>query len=395
MSLTTGPAASTAGAPASLDLAEGLRDRRTYLQELDCIRGLAILLVFLFHAWGLSGLQVPGNPTPGIGFIAGGNTGVTLFFVLSGFLLSLPWLRHAADPGQPKPLLGAYFKARALRIVPLYYVALLITWLLTGDTATITRAALFQFVGFQAFPYSVVWWTLVTEIQFYLLLPLGMLLWTAGPRGRLCCIVLLLTWAAAYTALVVVGEMAGGKTFLLSKSLFARAPAFLIGIAAAAAWLRLADAPVLRQRSRLVAGLSLALLLLALALLERILLAVTQMAKGAAEVSWHLHHSYEAALWAVVILCLLLGQLPAKRLLVNNALAVVGKLSYSLYLLHVPVLFYLIYPLRESMGPEAYQASVWLYLVPAAALALALALSLASYHWVEKPFLRRKRALPV
>jgi peptidoglycan/LPS O-acetylase OafA/YrhL len=241
----------------------------------------------------------------------------------------------------------------------------------------------------------VVWWTLVTEIQFYLLLPLGMLLWTAGPRGRLCCIVLLLAWAAAYTALVVTGEMAGGKTFLLSKSLFARAPAFLIGIAAAAAWLRLADAPVLRQRSRLVAGLSLALLLLALALLERILLAVTQMAKGAAEVTWHLHHSYEAALWAVVILCLLLGQPPAKRLLVNNALAVVGKLSYSLYLLHVPVLFYLIYPLRESMGPETYQASAWLYLVPAAALVLSLALSLASYHWVEKPFLRRKRALPV
>ena len=37
----------------TLDLAEGLRDRRRYLRELDCARGLAILLVFLFHALSL------------------------------------------------------------------------------------------------------------------------------------------------------------------------------------------------------------------------------------------------------------------------------------------------------------------------------------------------------
>ena len=64
-------------------------------------------------------------------------------------------------------------------------------------------------------------------------------------------------------------------------------------------------------------------------------------------------------------------------------------------MVHVPVLFYLIYPMRESMGAAAYHASGWLYLVPMVALALSLALSLASYQWLEKPFLRRKRALPV
>ncbi|MDP5063699.1 MAG: hypothetical protein NWQ24_03405, partial [Haliea sp.] len=72
-----------------------------------------------------------------------------------------------------------------------------------------------------------------------------------------------------------------------------------------------------------------------------------------------------------------------------------GKLSYSLYLLHVPVLFYLIYPLREAMGQVAYQASAWLYIMPAAALGISLVLALCSYQWLEKPFLRRKRALPV
>lgn len=379
----------------TLDLAEGLRDRRRYLRELDCARGLAILLVFLFHAWGLSSLQLPGSPTPGLSLIAGGNTGVTLFFVLSGFLLSLPWLRHAADATQPKPLLAAYFKARALRIVPLYYVALLLTWLLTGNTATVARAALFQFVGFQAFPYSVVWWTLVTEVQFYLLLPVGMVLWTGGRWPRLLCIALLLAWAACYANLVLFGELASDKSFLLTKSVFARAPAFLAGIAAAAIWLRLLQGSALSRQRPLARWGVLLLLLTALVLLERLLLAVTQMGTGAAESSWHIHHSYEAALWAVIMLCLLLGDLPAKGLLVNRGLAIVGKLSYSLYLVHVPVLFYLIYPMRESMGAAAYHASGWLYLVPMVALALSLALSLASYQWLEKPFLRRKRALPV
>ena len=379
----------------TLDLAEGLRDRSTYLRELDCARGWAILLVFLFHAWGISGLELPASPIPGLALIVGGNTGVTLFFVLSGFLLSLPWLRHAADLKQPKPLLGPYLQARALRIVPLYYIALLLTWLLTGDSATVVRAALFQFVGFQAFPYSVVWWTLVTEVQFYVLLPLGMALWIGGRRARLCCIGLLLAWLAAYTALVLYGEMATGKSFLLTKSLFARAPAFLMGIVAAAAWLHWSADPRLTRYKSLTGKLSLVILLGALVLLERVLLAVAQMGKGQAEVTWHIHHSYEALLWAVVILCLLLGPMPAKRLLVNRTIAVTGKLSYSLYLLHVPVLFYLIYPLREAMGQVAYQASAWLYIMPAAALGISLVLALCSYQWLEKPFLRRKRALPV
>lgn len=47
--------ASTSFAPA-LDLTEGVRDPVHYLRELECLRGLAILLVFPFHAWGISGL---------------------------------------------------------------------------------------------------------------------------------------------------------------------------------------------------------------------------------------------------------------------------------------------------------------------------------------------------
>lgn len=378
----------------ALDLTEGVRDPGRYLHELECLRGLAILLVFLFHAWGISGLQWPDQPVPGLALLAAGNTGVTLFFVLSGFLLSLPWLRYWLHPGQRKPSVWQYLKARAMRILPLYYFALAVAWLATGDTSTVAQAAAFQFVGFSAFPYSVVWWTLVTEVQFYLLLPLLMSLWISGRRGRWACAALLLAWAWAYLNLVLQANPAvSEKTFFFTKSVFARLPAFLLGIAAAVIYLRASTwEPVNRQPTAWRYS-GLLLMLAALLLLERVLARVATMSDTQAELQWHLHHSWEAALWATVMLCLLLCRLPGARLLVNPTLAIAGKLSYSLYLVHVPVLFYLIYPLRERLGVEQFLASWWLYSAGAVALLTSLLLSWASYRLIERPFLRLKRRL--
>ena len=385
--------ASTSFAPA-LDLTEGVRDPGHYLRELECLRGLAILLVFLFHAWGISGLQWPEQPAPGLGFITAGNTGVTLFFVLSGFLLSLPWLRCWLQPGQRRPSVSRYIQARVMRILPLYYFALAVTWLVTGATGTVVRAAVFQFVGFDAFPYSVVWWTLITEVQFYLLLPLLMSLWISGRPGRWICAALLAAWATAYFSLVLQADPErAARGFFLTKSVFARLPAFLLGIFAAAIYLRASSwGCVIRQANGWRYG-GLLLTLASLLLLERVLARVATMGDKHAELLWHLHHTWEAALWAVIMLCLLLCRLPGARLLVNQALAVAGKLSYSLYLVHVPVLFYFIYPLKERLGAEQFHNSWWLFGISAAALLLSLLLSWASYSLIERPFLRMKRRL--
>ena len=390
----------TAVTPAStqlvsaVNLTEGVREPSHYLHELECLRGLAILLVFLFHAWGISGLQWPAQPAPGLGFIAAGNTGVTLFFVLSGFLLSLPWLRYWLIPGQRQPSVLHYLQARAMRILPLYYCALAITWLATGNTETVARAAIFQFVSFSAFPYSVVWWTLVTEVQFYVLLPLLMSLWISGRRGRWMCAVLLAAWAAAYFSLVLQADPErAAASFLLTKSVFARLPAFLLGIVAAAVYLRASQWQCVSRQTPAWRYGGLLLTLASLFLLEYVLGRVATMGDKQAELQWHLHHTWEAALWSTVMLCLLLSRLPGAHLLLNPALAITGKLSYSLYLVHVPVLFYCIYPIRGRMGLEAFQQSWWLYGVGISALLLSLLLSWISFILIERPFLRMKRRL--
>jgi len=150
---------------------------------LDGLRGLAILLVFIFHYGG--GLQSTDPAQRVVGYFTQFSwSGVVLFFALSGFLItgSLWETRHTITH-----LLNFYAR-RALRILPLYTLALLavaVAALATGARFTQLRPLL-VFVGFlQNYPHLSSYalktpsplplyhfWTLAVEEQFYLLWPL-------------------------------------------------------------------------------------------------------------------------------------------------------------------------------------------------------------------------------
>lgn len=76
-------------------------------------------------------------------------------------------------------------------------------------------------------------------------------------------------------------------------------------------------------------------------------------------------------------------------------MAITGKLSYSFYLVHVPILFYMIYPIREGMGQEQYIESPWLFITPALALLLSILVSYITYRLIELPFLNMKHRLTI
>ncbi len=88
----------------------------------------------------------------------------------------------------------------------------------------------------------------------------------------------------------------------------------------------------------------------AVILLAIVLKQAADMGDQTAKQIWHIHHTYEAVLWAVLILALLLCKLPGKQLLINRPMAITGKLSYSIYLNHVPILFFMIYTQRGVHG---------------------------------------------
>ena len=370
----------------SVELHAGLREGTGYLLPLECLRGVAILLVFLFHAWGISGLGTPDSPGLLLSFILSGSTGVTLFFVLSGFLLFLPWI----ETGGQQPSVRRYYVARVLRIVPLYAFAIAVAVVVTGQWEVGLRAAGFQFVGFELFPFSAVWWTLTTEFQFYLLLPLFGLAWQRRGPWRWLVVVCLLAWLVAYCVVFVLRPEA--KTvfsYWLTKSLFGRLPAFLIGMAAALIFVRFLRAGA---GQRVAGTVGLVLAVLTTALLGVVLRQAAVLGDWLAEWSWHLHHTWEALLWTLLVLLCLNG-FTGLALLVNRAWAVLGKLSYSFYLWHVPVLYYLIDPIKTGLGEDGYRQSIWLWLIPLAAFLLTVLLSYVSYRWIELPFLNLKRQL--
>src|SRR5262249_43687782 len=84
-----------AGAPAQL---VGLRRSSAFIPELESVRGIAVLLVFTFHVDSFARFpySVVQSTPLSLAFVRAGFTGVDLFFVLSGFLLSLPFLADAA-----------------------------------------------------------------------------------------------------------------------------------------------------------------------------------------------------------------------------------------------------------------------------------------------------------
>src|SRR5947209_5326888 len=156
--------------------------KRNSIAVLDGVRAIAILMVIVFHINRITGDSLwnqVANPLASSVATAGG-TGVTLFFVLSGFLLFMPFAK-ALLFDTPWPLARVFYLRRVLRIMPGYYVSLFLL-ILFMHPEYLQRDHLKDLLLFLTFfmdssqatfrqlngPY----WTLATEWQFYMLLPL-------------------------------------------------------------------------------------------------------------------------------------------------------------------------------------------------------------------------------
>src|SRR2546422_5850087 len=144
---------------------------------LTSLRFLAALLVFVYHFQPRSGvLKV---------VIGQGHVGVGLFFVLSGFLITL---RYFPDRARGEFRMGEYFLRRAARILPLYYTVFIMSlYLASGEVSfgdrlpewTLTQALFGESLHLFAIPTS---WSLTVEECFYALAPLLFLAIAAAQR---------------------------------------------------------------------------------------------------------------------------------------------------------------------------------------------------------------------
>jgi peptidoglycan/LPS O-acetylase OafA/YrhL len=383
----------------------GMWRARTFIPELESMRGIAVLLVFSFHVDRYVLLVRTDDPSLLYSFVRMGHTGVDLFFLLSGFLLSLPFIAYGLG-GKPVSL-RAYFARRALRILPLYWAAVIFAAVMKASTIGDLAHAIPYLLFLNGFglasgdfrPYSDSgWWSLATEAQFYVLLPLlGFCLRTR--RGRLVGIALLALYTVAYVAMVTrqFGMPNVAAQMAMLTSVLARGPLFLCGISAAALYYTRGE--LIRTRLARVAwlrnggadALFIACVVALGVFLQRIYAIGPERQMRPPDQPWHIGNGL---LWACILLVILLFPLRSKLAICNSVLSRIGVLSYSIYMIHAPFMQYALYGARQLMKPVGLFDSLSATWAVVAVLAVCCyGLSTLTYRYIEKPFLTRKAKL--
>lgn len=163
------------------------RDLVRVFPALDAVRAVGALMVLVTHVafWtGSYDFDVWGT------FLSRLDAGVALFFVLSGFLLSRPFVLQARG-GRTHPPLGNYLWKRGLRVLPVYWIVGVVALLTVQDNADADLVDWLQMLTLtdlylaDSIPAGITQtWSLATEVAFYALLPLLMVAWNRVTRGR-------------------------------------------------------------------------------------------------------------------------------------------------------------------------------------------------------------------
>ncbi len=323
--------------------------------------------------------------------------GVTLFFVLSGFLLSRPWF-VAAALGRDEPSSRHYLWKRALRILPLYWVVVVTAFLVdpANSDATwqdwVSHLTLTQLYRPELLASSLTqMWSLCTEVAFYLVLPLICLAFI-GRRGNGLRLPRVLVGAGALTVggvvwQVVVAQIPGYRAHY-AQWLPGYLPWFMVGLVFAAVSADLAVRPREHLLDRLghdLIGcwiLATALFALACSPLAgpRLLLTPGGWEAGAKVVLY-------GAAGAFFVLPLVFGPERegwARRQLTGPVPFWLGEVSYGVFAIHMLVLNLVF----RALGLEVFHGRF--LTVAVLTLGTTLVLATISFYLFEKPVLRLK-----
>jgi peptidoglycan/LPS O-acetylase OafA/YrhL len=346
-----------------------------YRPELDGLRGISILLVYIHH------LYYPLMP--------GGFFGVDVFFVLSGFLITSLLVQEQERKGSIS--LKDFYIRRALRLMP----ALLTFILVIGGFAlifldTIRRAATFHGI-LMALSYASNWfiasgyftpnnplgitWSLAIEEQFYLTWPLSLSLALRYKLGR--------RWFFYILALAIVIipmhrkvlAVYGANVMRLYYASDTRADTLLIGCLMG----------LLVSWQLLPHNKGFEISIKSLAALAVVFLGYMVSTASPVDRMLYLYGGYTLVALSIGLILIVLVVWPPKvvlSVLRFKPLVWIGRISYGLYLWHWPVRLFVYsrYGLPASVGELLI------------AVGLSLSMATLSYYFVEKSFLRWKKS---
>jgi peptidoglycan/LPS O-acetylase OafA/YrhL len=364
---------------------------RIYFPELDGLRFIAFMMVYIFHGGIPQGIlsRLIGSRAA-IALRENGGFGVQLFFILSGYLIATLLLREEAQDGRVD--LRAFWIRRILRIWPLYYLIVAIGFLvipaverqLTSPSYhNMLRIHLIPFLAFLGnwsmalvtpLPdWLSILWSVCVEEQFYVIVPLLIALVAPGLRRPLVAVLI-----AAAIALRWACALRFGSDLIIVFNTFTQFDTLLSGVflALCLGWNR--------ERPFLTAWLR----WLQWPLYVAIGWLFSQPHLGHVT-PWHRTWDY-VWVWlggVGVVTVAVWGQGWLRAALSYSRLVWLGKISYGLYMYHEIAMW-----IRARM----YNALPWFpnkdELLTIATLALTIAMAAASYHYFERRFLELKRS---
>jgi peptidoglycan/LPS O-acetylase OafA/YrhL len=299
--------------------------------DLDGLRGIAVLLIIFLHYVTTSGNYPYLGPRPVALFLHSFWSGVDIFFVLSGFLIGGIIL----DKGTTDNFFRVFYLRRALRILPVAYLTIAFAYLVVPffnpTLLSLSQVPPYSYLlfisnfwtaaGLNFYPPLGPMWSLAIEEQFYLMAPAFILL--AGMRARNITLL----------AIVLVSPLLRMRGLHYSPwdFTFFRLDGFSAGMLVAVL-LRSARFCDFAARSRNVINAAVISVILATLVFditlsytpaERIAFGITLNSLSAAGVILFLHLNRNSAL---------------SHGLSWSWLAAVGRVSYFLYLMHLPIL---------------------------------------------------------
>lgn len=305
-----------------------------FIPEIDGLRFIAIFSVVIFHLQGFISVRDVSIYEDHINyqkinyFISHGHLGVPLFFVISGFILGMPFARHYILK-QPKVSLKNYFFRRLTRLEPPYLLSLTVLFFASVYVAhTLSLAEAFKsYFSSVLYSHNIVYgrsvlplincvtWSLEVEVQFYLIAPLIALIFKVSSHFKrrlfLLVMIFVFTLVSNYIKLPFI-------------SLFEYIQYFLLGFL-------LVDF-YLSGKERFV-NLPFKVLFAHIALIGMWIWDGNEISNAAIKFFWELYFIAD-----VFVLCYLVLISSAIKILSKNIISTIGGMCYSIYLLHYPVI---------------------------------------------------------